>query len=438
MNKSVYRNYTDYFDALYRPDYELDENESLIRCVTFIVTDACQLRCTYCYEGNKCEHFMTTGTAKKGVDLLFKMYEQNNHPFINNKTKGLVIDFMGGEPLLNIDIINFITEYFMSKAIQLHHPWAETVRFSISTNGQAYFDDKVQAYLRKWHNWISLNVSIDGPKYVHDACRIYPDGRGSFEIAEKAIDHYVRNYSGSFPSKATISQQNLPYMLDIVKFFYNKGCELLHINTVFEAEWTVEDAKLFYLELKDVADFMLEHSDFEVAFFDDQYFKPLPEDDIQCWCGGSGKMLAFDYDGTAYPCTRFAPASLGDSCKPLTVGNVDEVFTTLEAQNTYKCLTCITRRTKNTDDCFYCPIASGCADCEAWNYQWAGGVLDKRCINICIMHKARSLANVYYWNKHYKQTNKQKHFKMYLPKEEALKIIDEDEYNELLRLSEED
>ena len=73
-------------------------------------------------------------------------------------------------------------------------------------------------------------------------------------------------------------------------------------------------------------------------------------------------------------------------------------------------------------------------NCSAWNYQETG-TPNKRSTNICAMHKARALANVYYWNKWYRQNNIPKRFKMWLPKEEALKIIDEEEYNMLSELS---
>ena len=79
-------------------------------------------------------------------------------------------------------------------------------------------------------------------------------------------------------------------------------------------------------------------------------------------------------------------------------------------------------------------MASGCGQCVAWDYQQNGDP-NIRSTNICAMHKARSLANVYYWNKWYKQNGIDETFKMWLPKEEALKIIDEDEYNMLSELS---
>lgn len=145
-------------------------------------------------------------------------------------------------------------------------------------------------------------------------------------------------------------------------------------------------------------------------------------------------MLAFDPEGIAYPCLRYMESSLGDDVPPLIVGSVDGLFDTEEHKYTADCLSCITRRSQSTDECFNCPIASGCSWCSAYNYQ-SLGTPNKRSTHICNMHKARSLANVYYWNKYYRKNNMNERFKMYLPKEEALKFITEDEYNMLLELS---
>ena len=110
------------------------------------------------------------------------------------------------------------------------------------------------------------------------------------------------------------------------------------------------------------------------------------------------------------------------------------IVKSIEGLGPVKALDSITRRSQSTDECFNCPIAAGCAWCSAWNYQ-KYGTPNKRDTGICLMHKARSLANVYYWNKWYKQNGDDKKFKMYLPKQDALQIISEDDYNMLLDLS---
>jgi len=72
------------------------------------------------------------------------MYEKNDpEGFINKDTKAIILDFIGGEPFLNIDIIDFTVEYFMNQCLGKNHPWLYTFKISISTNGDLYFTDKV-------------------------------------------------------------------------------------------------------------------------------------------------------------------------------------------------------------------------------------------------------------------------------------------------------
>ena len=138
-------------------------------------------------------------------------------------------------------------------------------------------------------------------------------------------------------------------------------------------------------------------------------------------------MLAFDPHGLAYPCVRYMSSSLGKDVQPLIIGDYQGLYQTKEQQEILTDLKAITRRSENNDECFFCPIARGCGECSAWNYQSAGK-LGCRNTNICPMHKAASLANVYYWNKYYRLHNINARFKMFLPKEEALKIISSSEY----------
>ncbi|MFR7743876.1 MAG: hypothetical protein ACLU3I_11740 [Acutalibacteraceae bacterium] len=68
----------------------------------------------------------------------------------------------------------------------------------------------------------------------------------------------------------------------------------------------------------------------------------------------------------------------------------------------------VTRRSQSTDECFACQIASGCSWCSAYNYQCTG-TPDKRVTYICPMHKARVLANAYYWNKLHRRPGREGH-----------------------------
>ena len=142
-------------------------------------------------------------------------------------------------------------------------------------------------------------------------------------------------------------------------------------------------------------------------------------------------MIACDWDGEIYPCIRYMEMSLGDDQPKLPIGNVDDgLIQSPEHLKNLQCLQCIDRRTQSTDECFYCPIGEGCSWCSAWNYQLYG-TADKRCTRICPTHKARSMFNVYFWNKYYLKNNMKKYMEMNIPEEWALEIIPVEEYNML-------
>ena len=436
MKKKNDISYNDFVSKLYWDwEHPLGETESLTRNVTFQVTDDCPMSCSYCYQGHKGHKKMSKEVAKQGVDLLFHMYEENNSPFINRKTKAIILDFIGGEPLMAIDIIDYICTYFVQKCLELDHPWLYTWRASMTSNGALYFEPKVQEFLHKFKGFVSFSITLDGPKEIHDSCRVYHDGRGNFDDAYAAMKHFNSHYYEELGTKVTIAPENLHNLNKIVDFFIGEGMKLIHANCVNEAKWTYDQAKLFYSELKKMADRLLELNDeTTISLFNEYFFSPLGPNDNQNWCGGTSKMLAFDPDGVAYPCLRYMPSSLGNDVPPIVIGSVEGIYVTDEQKHIKEYMDGITRRSQSTDECWNCPIAAGCSWCSAWNYQETGSV-NKRSTNICAMHKARSLANVYYWNKWYRLNNIDKRFKMWLPKEEALRIIDEKEYAMLEELS---
>ena len=360
-----HRQYQDYIAHLYGGETDLLEHEFLTRNITFQVTDDCTACCTYCYQGHKGHRMMTKDVAKRGVDLIFDMYDRNEGTFINHKTKAIILDFIGGEPLMNIDIIDYVCTYFMEQCIKRNHPWIYTWRASMISNGSLYFDPKVQAFLKKFRGFVCFGITLDGPKEIHNSCRVYHDGRGNFDDAYAAMKHFNSHYYEESSTKVTIAPENLHNLNKIVQFFVDEGMEDINANTVFEAEWTEDQAKEFYVELKKMADYLIElnNEDIDVSLFREDVFRPISEEDNQNFCGGTGAMLAFDPEGIAYPCLRYMKSSLGDAVPPITVGTVDGIFETEKDKETKRCLDCITRRSQSTDECWNCPIGAGCAWC---------------------------------------------------------------------------
>ena len=421
------------------PENVKDGDHKLARTVTFQVTDACNLRCSYCYQINKSYHHMPFDVAKRFIDMLVSAETKEDNPYINvENSPGLIMEFIGGEPFLEIDLIDQITDYFIKQLVSIHHPWATRYMISICSNGLLYFDPRVQAFLNKHKTHLSFSITIDGNRELHDACRVLPDGSGSYDIAIAGVKDWMSRgyYMGS---KMTIAPGNVKFTYDAVKSIIESGYDDININCVYEQGWTVEHAKILYSELKRIADYMIDKDIVEthrVAMFEQSFFHSKDVEDNQNWCGGNGAMISVDWKGDIYPCIRYMESSLGSDQPPIIIGNVyDGIMTKQCEKDCVECMRNITRRSQSTDECFYCPIAEGCSWCTAFNYQTFGTV-DKRATFICIMHKARALANVYFWNKYFVKKQQHKWFQNNVPDEWAFEIISQEELKMLKDLEE--
>ncbi len=418
------------------PFPEDGDKRVLTKTVTFQVTDDCNLACKYCYQINKGKRRMSLETAKKFVDMLLDATPENNSYINPVNSPFLVIEFIGGEPFLGIGLIDQIMDYFVGQAFERMHPWATRYCVSICSNGVLYFEEAVQRFLNKHRNHMSLSVTIDGNKELHDSCRVFPDGSPSYDIAVAAAKGWM-DRGGYMGSKITIAPGNITYLYAALTHMVELGYTEINANCVYEKGWTLTHAQELYRQMKQFADYLLENDldNIYCSLFEENFFKPKLEGDDQNWCGGTGAMLSCDPDGYLYPCIRYMESSLGKDQEPVRIGHVDTgLVTTEEEKETVRCLNCITRRTQSTDECYYCPVAEGCSWCSAYNYQ-EFGTADRRATYICEMHKARSLANVYFWNKWYGKTGTPQKFKMHCPKEWALPIIGEGEYEFLLKIS---
>lgn len=417
----------------------------LAREVTLVVTQECQLRCTYCYECHKnSQHDMTEETAEKIADSLFEMDAKGEGGFDVDNADAIVFNFIGGEPLLKVDLIDHFMTYFLNKAMKLKHRWALKNMMSISSNGIAYFEPKVQKFIQKYQGHLSLSISIDGNKELHDACRIFKNGAPSWDIVERAFkDALDKNLT--YSTKITISPDNVRYLFDAISNMLSYDRLLsAPANCVYEHIWTEEEGTILYNQLKQLADWMIERKLYrtkDVGFFS-SYIGCDPELDIpdndKNYCGGTSKMTSFDDEGNIYPCLRYIPFNLqnADKRKPIVLGNIfkEGYLGTQEEKDLFDELESITLTSQSTDECINCPISRGCGWCSGWNYDKLG-TPNKRWTGICNAHKARVLANVYYWNKVYLQEKvPEAIFYLNLPKEECLKFIDEDEYNMLVDL----
>jgi len=362
------------------------------KSITFIVTKDCQLACKYCYlSGKNSAERMSFDTAKKAVDYILSERQFRLQ-------SSVIWDFIGGEPFLEIDLVDHICDYIKEQTFLRNHPWFDSYRFSFSTNGLMYADRRVQNYIMKNRTHLSIGMTIDGTKRKHDLQRIYKNsGAGSYDNVVKNIPLWLEQFPGS-STKVTVSHDDLPYVAESVLHLFSLGIKEVNINVVFEDVWQDGDDILLERQLTALADEMIEKGLFwehYCSFFSEHIGKPQdPVLENQNWCG-AGKMLSIDAAGNFYPCTRFAKYSLWNK-KAIIIGNVHDGID----QNKLRPFTALNRCVQSPPECMNCEVGSGCAWCQGSNYDFAQtDTIFQRVTYICRMHKARVRANNYYWNK---------------------------------------
>lgn len=368
--------------------------------ITFIVTKDCQLACKYCYlVGKNTKERMSWGVAKQAIDyILDNEYDENFNQ------ESVVFDFIGGEPFLEIELIDKICDYIKQELYRRNHHWFNSYRFSFSTNGINYHEEKVQKFIAKNNTHLSIGITIDGTQQKHDLNRIWKgDGpeRGSYNDVVRNIPLWLSQFPGG-ATKVTISSADIPYIKESVLHLYSLGIHEVNINCVFEDVWEEGDDKKFEEQLMVLADAIIDndlYKDYACSFYTEHMGKPMDcKLENGNWCG-AGQMLSIDAAGNFYPCTRFAQYSLRNK-KAWIIGNIKDGID----KNKLRPFLTLDRCTQSKQECIDCEVAGGCAWCQGENYDAADTpTVFQRATAICKMHKARVRANNYYWNKLYRK-----------------------------------
>jgi len=355
---------------------------------TLVVTEQCNLRCKYCYEvGKNALHTMPREVAYKAIDFFLDIAEPN---------EGIVLEFTGGECSLEVDLVRDVIEYFKAKLRRsTGHPWRSAYRIMLSTNGVLYDTEKFQRLIweNRGHTYVAM--TIDGTKTKHDSARVFPDGRGSYDIVAKNAKLWARQFLGA-GTKITFSHDDLPYVAESIVHVWDMGIMDVAANAVFENPWHPGDAEQYELELKKLANIALEKGYWAThkcnLFWVPTPLLPPKEEDDRNWCG-TGKMVSVDAQGNMYPCLRFQDFCLANRPgRP--IGNIYDGYNKDVLRSFY----CLRKSLQSKRECLECEMRENCAWCSAFNYDSADSdTLFQRAIFICEMHKARWRANQYYW-----------------------------------------
>jgi uncharacterized protein len=170
---------------------------------------------------------MSLSTAEKIMDFFFKFTPMDEKIYIG---------FFGGEPLLEFDLVRKIT-----KAIQNHKSFdPNRVIIQIVTNG-TIFSKEIADFLRE--NNVTLGISCDGPPFVHDVFRKFPDGSGSSRIVERNLKQALKIFP-FIPVNAVYSPNNVQFLPEVVDYLSSLGVRNIHLNHNISAKWTKKEAEM--------------------------------------------------------------------------------------------------------------------------------------------------------------------------------------------------
>ena len=192
------------------------EDEFTFKNVTLFVSQDCNLRCRYCltlHDGHIAKKKMSRETALKAVDLLFK--EAGPRP-------DLSMGFFGGEPLLNFDVIRAAVEYADQKAEEAN----KSMSYTVTTNG-TLIDPEMAKFFKQRR--ITVALSVDGGREIHDANRVFPNGKGSFSQVLKGID--ALKAEGNFIGAVAVANDRGNRFKDVVLPLLESGIDNVKVTT---------------------------------------------------------------------------------------------------------------------------------------------------------------------------------------------------------------
>lgn len=368
--------------------------------LTFNVTEDCNLQCKYCYELNKRPRDLPLEYAEKFIDIILDDPDPIN--VLNTDSQwiieqGLTLDFIGGDALMRPKLVDDILKYYMYASGIREHKWANRWRASISTNGTLFGESEVQALLFKYHDNLSIGVSVDGCPEIHNHNR-----SNSMDKILKWWDFYLGYAGENASTKSTLNKEAIPYIYKSVKYLH-EDLKLRHINMNFIFEdMGLEESDLIELEkqLEKTADYVLQHkNDLFLSLLGKRSIGDKMTDQNTNWCG-SGSMPALSPNGKIYPCFRFMPHTMSDSKFDFYVGDVWNGFNHKERFDLVKKQT---RGEISEDKCKDCSIESSCAWCVAGAFSECGKFY--RQTYICEVHKIQSKWAEIYWREYDRSTS---------------------------------
>lgn len=332
---------------LFTPDtYEPIANQfkersgNVIKALCLHVAHTCNLNCAYCFASQGKYHgeraLMSFETGKRALDFLV----ENS----GNRTN-LEVDFFGGEPLMNWEVVKQLVLY--ARSIEGEHH--KNFRFTLTTNGMLIDDDVIAFANREMSNVV---LSLDGRKEIHDRLRVDYAGRGSFETIVPKFQKLVAARGGkNYYMRGTFTHANPDFTKDI-EAMLDLGFTELSMEPVVcapgdEAALTREDLPVVLREYERLAELMLARKKEGREFTFYHYMIDLNEGPCIykriSGCGSGTEYMAVTPWGDLYPCHQFVGEEkyrLGDIWNGVSNHAVQEEFRACNAYTRPECRDC--------------------------------------------------------------------------------------------------
>lgn len=218
---SLYEEKTLFSEDIYG-DYSKTVVESPIKALCLHIAHDCNLRCKYC--------FASTGDFGTGRKLMPLETGKAAIDFLLEKSVGrenLEVDFFGGEPLMNFDVVKQIVDYARGKEKE----YGKNFKFTITTNGMLLNEENIEYINKEMYN---LVLSIDGRKEVNDKMRVRVDGSGSYDRIIKNFKKVLETRGDKeYYVRGTYTKYNLDFSEDIMHL-YEEGFDQISMEPVME------------------------------------------------------------------------------------------------------------------------------------------------------------------------------------------------------------
>ncbi len=332
-----------------------------IKALCLHVAHDCNLRCDYCFAAKgdfktgRC--LMDFETGKKAIDFVIEH---------SGTRKNIEVDFFGGEPLMNFDVVKQIVEY--TRGIEKKHN--KNFRFTITTNGMLLDEDKIEYINKEMSNVV---LSLDGRKKVNDRIRKRVDGSGSYDtIVPKYKKLVASRGDKDYYVRGTFTSYNLDFTQDI-KAFLNEGFLQLSIEPAVTPESEPYALKKEHIpeicrEYEKLAKFIVEEKKKGNNFNFFHFMIDL--DGGPCiikrlkGCGCGNEYIAVTPEGDIYPCHQF----VGGDFK---MGNVHTNTLDLNIKNKFA-----NESIYKKEECKSCFAKYYCSGgCNANNHIYNGDIL---------------------------------------------------------------